>query len=135
MTADLDKELEKLRQTLVDALDSKERIGGEVTRLLGECDRLQRSLSTMAIERPLTVTLQGERFRRQEIERQRDAHRAVLNRIADRLGVVHEDDKIEDAINEILTMRSQIRDVIGETSSDEPAITRIAEILQPRTRP
>lgn len=33
-----------------------------------------------------------------EALRQRDAHRASLNRIADRLHVVHEDPKIEDAV-------------------------------------
>lgn len=42
-----------------------------------------------------------------ELEQQRDAHRAVLNRIADSLRVVHEDDKIERAVEAVRAERDK----------------------------
>lgn len=44
--------------------------------------------------------------------RERDGHRAVLNRIADRLRVVHEDPKIEVAVMAALDERDRLRDKV-----------------------
>ena len=53
---------------LIKRCEQCQRLGLEVSRLLGVVDQLQRALSTLQIERPLTLTVQVERRRVAELE-------------------------------------------------------------------
>lgn len=55
------------------------RLGLEVTRLLGVTDQLQRQISTLQIERPLTIEMQAERRRVAELELALREVEAMLN--------------------------------------------------------
>lgn len=63
----------------------EERLGAEITRLLGECDRLQRTLSTICIERPLTVSYQNAVKERDEAFKDRCDLDVVRIKLSDQL--------------------------------------------------
>lgn len=109
--ADLDearKERDDARRSSADyasqVVDAMAILGADPTESLKQAaERVEVNCAERARERDAASHLLAERTR------ERDSHRAVLNRIADRLHVVHEDPRITAAVDRILDERSDLR--------------------------
>lgn len=116
-----------IHQTIANAIDMANRAKVEADDTRAD---LERALETAKNERAL----------RREMEAARDRHRDALNRIANRLHVVHEDDKIEAAVAALERERDEARDEDGlrqilEMRPTEPISADIASRLLRGKRP
>lgn len=76
--SDTDEKLRDARAEVQRYKEESARRGNEVSRLLGECDRLQRELTTVNLERPLKLNYQGIVHERDQLKARLEILQAAL---------------------------------------------------------